>query len=159
MDVRDVTRVSSTVGMSFLGEIQQLVFDMRWFIALAIVLIVVDFKFGKEKSQIENIPFRKSRAVRQTVNKFIDYMCWLFFAAVMGKAFGSPYGVDVIFIAAVVMTVVCLIELDSIIDNYLVAKGYHAISLRTFIIALVKRKNKDIGEALDETLKDKEEKK
>ena len=157
VDARDLTRVATGAsGLTFLTELQLLVWDMRWFIAFAVVLIVVDFKFGKEKSQVHHIPFRRSRAVRRTVNKFLDYMCWLMFAGVMGRAFGEPYGIDKTMITAIAMTIACICELDSIFQNYFEAKGMK-FSFKDFVISLLKKKHKDVGEALDDSIQDGDE--
>ena len=130
-----------------------MVFDMRWFIILSIVLIAVDFKFGKENSLAHGVAFRRSRAVRRTVNKFIDYMCWLIFAAVLGQAFGEPYGINRLVISATVMIVACCIEVDSITQNYFESRGLDGVSLKGFLVSLAKKKDKDIGEALDDAIR------
>ena len=155
MDAREVTRVGTSVGLTFYAEIQVLIFDMRWLILLCVVLIFVDLKFGLENSQVHGIKWRRSRASRRTVNKFIDYMCWLMFAGVLGAAIGTPLGIDRIVIATVVMILACLNEVDSIIQNYCESRGIEDFSLRKLLISFARKKDKDLGDALDETLKDK----
>lgn len=154
---RDVTRASAGVGLSFIAEMQQLIYDMRWFLLLCVVLIVVDLKFGIENSQAHGELIRTSRALRRTVNKLIDYLCWLMFSAVFAEAFAVPFGVDIMPVAAGVMLLACFNEIDSILQNYHAARGQEGVSLIKFIVSLVKRKDKDVGAALEDTLKEKED--
>lgn len=158
MAARDVTRVSTSVGISFLEEMRVLIFDMRWMILFCVVLIIVDLKFGIENAQARGEAIRMSRAGRRTINKFIDYMCWLLFAGVLGEAIGTPFGFDRIVVADTVLILACVSEIDSIAQNYCEARGLEKFSLSKFFVSVVKKKNKDIGDALDETLnKDKKE--
>lgn len=154
---RDVTRVSAAVGLSFIEEMQAMMYDLRWLLLLCVVLIIADLKFGIENSQAHKEVIRASRAMRRTVNKFIDYLCWLMFSAVFAEAFAVPLGIDRMTVTVCVMLLACFNEIDSIVQNYHAARGIEGISLVHFFVNLVKRKNKDVGEALEETLKQKED--
>jgi Na+/H+ antiporter NhaD/arsenite permease-like protein len=156
MTGREVTRVATTGGLSFYAEAQSLFWDMRWLIALVVVLIVVDLKFGIENSLKQKEKIRKSRAVRRTVNKFVDYMCWLLFAGVLGLAIGEPIGVNHTVVSVVVMSLACLSEVDSIAQNFCEAHDYPVFSLKRFVFALIKRNKPDIGGALEEANNDSE---
>lgn len=154
---RDVTRTSAAVGLSFIEEMQAMMYDLRWLLLLCVVLIIADLKFGIEYATAHNEVIRASRAMRRTVNKFIDYLCWLMFSAVFAEAFAVPLGIDRMTVTVCVMLLACFNEIDSIVQNYHAARGIEGISLISFIVNLVKRKNKDVGEALEETLKQKED--
>lgn len=108
--------------------------QMLWFLLLAIVLIIGDLRFGiaAAKKRGENI--RPSRAVRRSLNKLVDYICWLSIATVVGINFGSVFGLPLL--SVIIMAVVCIIELSSIIDNYLEYKG---IKQKVNIIKLIAR--------------------
>ncbi len=146
---RDVARVSTGVGLSMLQELQMLVWSMRWFIALCVVLIVVDLVFGIEKAKVHNEQIRRSRAIRRTINKFIDYMCWLLFAGIFSMAFSVPFGIEPMTVAACAMLIACLSEVDSIYNNYADAHGKERFSITKFLVHIFKRKNSTIGSALE----------
>jgi hypothetical protein len=159
MTGREVTRVATTGGLSFFAEAQQLFWDMRWLIAFIIILIAVDLKFGIENSIKHGDKIRKSRAVRRTVNKFIDYMCWLLFAGVIGLAIGEPLGVSHTIVSVVIMLLACLSQIDSIAQNFCEAHDYPVFSVKRFLVSIAKTKKPEIANAIEESCKDKEEEK
>lgn len=122
--------------------------QMLWFLLLAIVLIIGDLRFGiaAAKKRGENI--RPSRAVRRSLNKLVDYICWLSIATVVGINFGSVFGLPLL--SVIIMAVVCIIELSSIIDNYLEYKG---IKQKVNIIKLIARifRRPDFEDVLEPT--------
>ena len=92
-----------------------------WFLILAIILILGDLRFGIAAAKKRGEHIRPSRAVRRSLNKLVDYICWLSIATVVGVNFGSVFGLPTL--SVIIMAVVCIIELSSIIDNYLEYKG------------------------------------
>lgn len=154
---RDVTRAATATGMTFMQEIQIVLYDVRWLILLCLVLIIADLKFGIENSIAHGEVIRTSRALRRTINKFIDYLCWLMFGVVFAEAFAVPLGIDYMTVTVCIMLLACFNEIDSIMQNYHAARGIEGVSLIKFVVSLIKKKNKDVGEALEETLKDKED--
>ena len=95
--------------------------QMLWFLILAIILILGDLRFGIAAAKKRGERIRPSRAVRRSINKLVDYICWLSIATVVGINFGTVF--DVPLLSVIIMAIVCLIELSSIIDNYLEYKG------------------------------------
>lgn len=92
-----------------------------WFLILAIILILGDLRFGIAAAKKRGEHIRPSRAVRRSLNKLVDYICWLSIATVVGVNFGSVFGFPTL--SVIIMAVVCIIELSSIVDNYLEYKG------------------------------------
>jgi hypothetical protein len=92
-----------------------------WFLILAIILILGDLRFGIAAAKKRGEHIRPSRAVRRSLNKLVDYICWLSIATVVGVNFGSVFGLPLL--SVIIMAVVCVIELSSIVDNYLEYKG------------------------------------
>ena len=107
---------------------------MLWFLILAIILILGDLRFGIAAAKKREEKIRPSRAVRRSLNKLVDYICWLSIATVVGVNFGSVFGLPLL--SVIIMAVVCIIEMSSIIDNYLEYKG---IKKKVNIIKLIAR--------------------
>lgn len=105
-----------------------------WFLLLAVILILGDLRFGIAAAQKRGEKIRPSRAVRRSLNKLVDYICWLSIATVVGINFGSVFGLPLL--SVIIMAVVCIIEMSSIIDNYLEYKG---IKKKINIIKLIAR--------------------
>ena len=109
--------VTASVLSPFIEGWQQ----MLWFLILAIILILGDLRFGIAAAKKRGERIRPSRAVRRSINKLVDYICWLSIATVVGINFGTVF--DVPLLSVIIMAIVCIIELSSIIDNYLEYKG------------------------------------
>ena len=108
--------------------------QMLWFLVMAIILILGDLRFGIAAARKRDEKIRPSRAVRRSLNKLVDYICWLSIATVVGVNFGSVFGLPLL--SVIIMAVVCIIEMSSIIDNYLEYKG---IKQKVNIIKLIAR--------------------
>ena len=91
-----------------------------WLI-VALALIFGDLWFGIKASIKRGEKIRSSRAVRRTINKMVDYICWVSIAWVLGASFGRIFGVPLL--AAIIMVIVCTVELGSIFDNYFEYRG------------------------------------
>ena len=94
---------------------------LKWFLLLGFVLILADLRFGILAAKKRGEKIRVSRATRRTVNKMIDYLCWIFVAGAMGKAFGIPF--DVPILPSIVLLVVYGCEINSCYGNYFEAHG------------------------------------
>lgn len=93
---------------------------VAWLI-VAIILILVDLRFGISAAKQRGEQVRISRAARRTINKLIDYICWISVAWVLGGSFGKVF--DIPLLAAIIMLVVCAVEVSSIFDNFFEARG------------------------------------
>lgn len=135
-----------TVGI--LGEYTQILHDLRWMIVLAIILILSDLWFGISASRVQGIEIRKSRAGRRTLNKVIDYICYVLLGAVLGKAIGEPYGMDPIIVSITVMVLCYCFEVDSIYGHICEIHGIKKkYSIWKILFKLLTFKFKDLGEA------------
>ncbi len=128
--------------------------QMLWFLILAVILILGDLRFGIAAAKKRGEKIRPSRAVRRSLNKLVDYICWLSIATVVGVNFGSVFGLPLL--SVIIMAVVCIIEMSSIIDNYLEYKG---IKKKVNVIKLIARIFKkpeleDVLEPAEETQKE-----
>lgn len=93
---------------------------LPWLI-LAIVLLLVDLRFGIKAAEVRGESIRRSRAVRRSINKLVDYICWISIAWLFGLTFGQVF--DIPIITYIVLTVIYRIEVQSIVDNYFEYKG------------------------------------
>lgn len=135
-----------TVGI--LGECTQILYDLRWMIVLAIILILSDLWFGVSASRIQGIEIRKSRAGRRTLNKLVDYICYILLGAVIGKAIGEPYGVDPIEVSITIIILCYCFEIDSIYGHICEIHGIKKkYSIWKILFKLLTFKFKDLGEA------------
>ncbi len=106
---------------SYLAWATDFIYPMRWFLIAAFALTLADLKFGIDASRHRGEPIRKSRAVRRTFNKIIDYLCWILVATSFGEAFGTPFGIPIL--PALVLLVVYGCEINSCFNNYFESHG------------------------------------
>jgi hypothetical protein len=136
----------SMIGL--FGECTQIIYDLRWMILLAIILILSDLWFGISASRVQDIVIRKSRAGRRTLNKLVDYICYILLGAVIGKAIGEPYGVDPIGVSITIMILCYCFEIDSIYGHICEIHGIKKrYSIWRILFKLLTLKFKDVGEA------------
>lgn len=91
------------------------------FLFLAILLIAIDSRFGILASKKRGETIRTSRAIRRAINKFVDYICWITLAGMLGQTFGVAFHIPLL--SLIVLLVVYTIELSSIFNNYFFYKG------------------------------------
>ena len=104
-----------------LAPIMEQFYSLRYFFLLLPVLIIVDLVFGVKAAKVRGERIKRSRAVKRTINKFVDYVCWLLLAGSLGLVFGEPFHIPILPI--VVMAIVVSIELESCVVNYFEYKG------------------------------------
>lgn len=91
------------------------------FIILAIVLIVVDSRFGVAAARKRGEKIRPSRKWRRATNKLVDYICWVTLAGMFGQAFGEVLGIPIL--SGLILLLVYGIEITSCFNNYFEYKG------------------------------------
>lgn len=118
MDERNV--INGIVAVAF-SELLGFLYPLRFFLLAGVVLILVDLRFGIEAAKARKEKIRKSRAGRRTINKMVDYLCWILLAGALDKAFGVPF--DIPLLPALVLLVVYGFEINSCYSNYFEAQG------------------------------------
>lgn len=154
----------------FGAEAISMIADTRWMMLAIFLCVVADFWYGwgesakryalaKEKGNevlMSQYKWRTSRALRRSMNKVIDYIIWLAVGMFIGIAILRPLGVDYIFGAVFATAVSVGCEFISILGHFLYLRGVKVEKktitgfLKAVIIAFLKRKNRDVGEAIEE---------
>ena len=104
-----------------LAPIMEQFYSLRYFFILLPILLAADLLFGIKAAGVRKERVKRSRAVKRTLNKFVDYVCWLLLAGALGLVFGEPFHIPILPI--VVMAIVVSIELESCVVNYFEYKG------------------------------------
>ena len=163
------------------GEMVGVAFELRYMIILSVVLILADFWWGHSETMkryceardagnamlMEKFKWHKSRAIRRTANKVVDYVTYLLVGAFFGLAITEPMGWgNHIYAAIIGLGIGCLAEIASIVGHYCYVKfgvEIKVVDVWKWLVRLVANifriKGKEIGDALDQTMnpKDKEE--
>ena len=168
--------VWATIGQ----ELMSVCFELRYMVILSFVLIVADFWWGHsesskryhhalqehDKTLMEKYKWHKSRAERRSANKAVDYLTYLLVGAFLGLAVTEPMGIcGHVFTAAIALGLGCACEVASIVGHILYVKLGVEVRVSDvwrlvcrFFVNLIKIKNHDIGEAVDNTINDKYDK-
>lgn len=152
------------------SELVGIITDARWMLLAITVCVLADFRYGwgesskrykkaKEKGDkivMAQYKWRTSRAMRRTVNKLIDYFMWVTLGMFFGWAILKPLGVDHVMGGVVATAVAIACEAKSFCGHFFYLHGIKIEEksvkgfLRAFVVAFAKRKNEDLGEALEE---------
>ena len=133
----------------FLSGLLEALTPLKWFALCGLILIVADLRFGIMASKKRGETIRTSRAIRRSVNKLIDYTCWVLLATALEHTFGIPFHMPLL--PTLVMLVVYGVELDSIFKNYF---EYRDIKAKVSILNFFKKKI-DIIEVEEDKTNDK----
>lgn len=105
----------------FLSETMDFLLPLKWLGLLALMLIFADLRFGVLASKKRGEEVRFSRAIRRTMNKIVDYICWLLLAGAIAKALGNSF--DIHLLDEVILMVIFGVEINSCFSNYFEANG------------------------------------
>lgn len=114
-----ISGTTAAIFSSFVDGFENLII---WFV-VAFVLVLADLKFGVQAAIKRGEKIRGSRVIRRTINKMVDYICWISIALALDNSFGKAFEIHLL--AAIIMLIVCSIEISSIFDNYFEYKGLH----------------------------------
>nr|DAK08405.1 MAG TPA: holin [Caudoviricetes sp.] len=160
--------------VAFGSELAGILTDARWMLLAITVCVLADFRYGwgesskrykraKEKGDkivMAQYKWRTSRAVRRTVNKLIDYIVWVTIGMTLGFAVLQPLGVDYMLGGVIATAVAIACEAKSFCGHFFYLHGIKIEEksvkgfLKAFVVAFAKRKNADMGEALEDAFED-----
>ena len=138
---------------SFIGEIKEVVFELRWMLAFIIVMIVADFVLGIIDSVVKRgEDFRFSRAGRRTMCKFIEYNSYLVLGFMLGMAILQPAGICSYTISAMCgLGLAIVFEFDSIMEHICVIHGIkNKVSIKRLLVGYIKKKYNAAGEIIEQ---------
>lgn len=167
----------------FYSEITKMVLDSRWILIAVVLCCILDFRFGvkesskrkeaadKEKNTMlsDLYRFHRSRAIRRTVNKFVDYVLLMMVFEALGTAFLPYVGVPYIYGAWAGGLIACGCELSSAGGHFLYihgvevekrnTKGHILAFAKALAVAFARQKGGDqIGEAVEDAFNEAENK-
>lgn len=125
----------------FLSEFFAFLTPLKWLAFCGIILIIADLRFGIMASKKRGEKIRTSRAIRRSVNKLIDYTCWVLLACALEHTFAEPFHIPLL--PTLVMLIVYGVEIDSIFSNYF---EYRDINIKVSIVEFIKKKIGDLFE-------------
>ena len=147
------------IATLFGAELIGVLFSLRWVILFIVALVITDFWSGLTASvKVRKEDFRLSRALRRTIVKFLEYINFIVFGLLLAKACLEPFGIGTDLTGgAIGAACALLIEFDSIYGHICDLHGIsNRLSVKRIFVAWLKRKNEDLGEAVDEAIKEKE---
>lgn len=124
---------------------------IKWLALCGIILVFCDLRFGVMAAKTRGEKIRKSRAMRRTINKLVDYTCWILLSVGIEFAFGVSLHIPLI--PVFVMLVIYGIELNSVFQNYF---DYRHINAKVNIFNWFKKKGADIIEVEEKEKEDKQ---
>ena len=125
----------------FLSEFFAFLTPLKWLAFCGIILIIADLRFGIMASKKRGEKIRTSRAIRRSINKLIDYICWVLLACALEHTFAVPFHIPLM--PTLVMLIVYGVEIDSIFSNYF---EYRDINIKVSIVEFIKKKIGDLFE-------------
>lgn len=168
------TRAISIVLMG--NELSTIIYDSRWLLLVITLCVAADFRYGWGESRkryeharrggdkivMSQYRWRTSRAVRRTMNKLIDYLMWVSLGVFTGMAVLKPVGIDYMMggVAATAIAICC--EAKSFFGHFFYLHGIRVEErsvkgfMKAFVVAFAKRKNPDVGKALEDAFEEKD---
>lgn len=145
---------------SFICEIKQVVFELRWMLAFVVAMIIADFVLGIIDSVVKRgEDFRFSRAGRRTMCKFIEYNSYLVIGFMLGIAILQPVGICSYTVSAMCgLGLAFVFEFDSIMEHICIIHGIkNRISIKRILVGYIKKKYNTAGELIEEVTKENKE--
>lgn len=153
------------------SEMVSILTDARWMLLLILLCVIADFRFGWGESHkryneakkigndvlMDKYKWHTSRAWRRTMNKLMDYVVWVTMGMIMGMVALKPFGLEYTYGGlAATLIIVLMCELPSAFGHFFYLHGVQVekktISgfIKALVVAFAKRKDEDVGEALED---------
>lgn len=148
--------VGKALGITVMsGELTTLIYDLRWAVLLCGALIIADLWLGCRSASAEGKEVRKSRAIRRTANKFVDYLMYMLVAAMIGMVVEQIGWWSHTNVALCGILLGCFCEIESILGHWARLHGF-TFSIRKVILRFISTKSKDVADIINEEIKNDE---
>lgn len=137
------------VGMALLLDIKQGLFELRWCILFLAFLIIADLYFGIRESKQKRRIIRRSRALRRSLNKFMDYMFALCFVLVLNIIF-IQHNINIPYFSLIAFALISIFELESVVNHWLVLHDRKRIHFKKLFKSILKHKRKDLSDIVED---------
>lgn len=149
--------VGKALGITVMsGELTTLIYDLRWAVLLCGALIIADLWLGCRSASAEGKEVRKSRAIRRTANKFVDYLMYMLVAAMIGMVVEQIGWWSHTNVALCGILLGCFCEIESILGHWARLHGF-TFSIRKVILRFISTKSKDVADIINEEIDNKHE--
>lgn len=118
---------------------QQFFISLLPFFLVMFVLVIADLRFGIRAARYRKERIKISTAGRRTINKFIDYSCWICLAVLFDHVITTPLSIPCFKLA--VLLLVFGLEIESCFTNFLEARG---LKLKISLLPFIRRQTKQI---------------
>lgn len=135
--------------LGFIKSARDFLIPIKTLMLFCAVCIIADLVLGLAESEKKGIKIRSSRAMRRTLVKSGEYLSLCLLAGVLQMMFAEAH-ITFPYFSLVVGIGICLYELHSIINHWLVLHDRKEINLMKFLTIFLKRKNKVLGELSEE---------
>ena len=114
-------RLITTIIMSFLEDLYS---PLRWFMVLAFVLVLFDWRWGIKAAKKRGEKVRTSSAGRRAINKMVDYFCWITIAGIINNMFEIQLEImNIPIVQLGLLILIYSLELGSCYSNYFESRG------------------------------------
>lgn len=113
--------VNGGIKMVVLAALAEFMSPLIWFFVLALVIAPLDTKWGIAAARRNGEHVCVGRAITKTLNKMVNFACWIVLAGALGKVLEPicrPY-----FIHIAALALIYIREINSCYRNYFVSKG------------------------------------
>lgn len=160
-NVRGMTHSAgnATIATLYSEQVIPFLLQASWLLTLPLIIVLTDCWFGIRESKQQGKTIRFSGAGWKTLRKLLDYYTLLSLGFVIAHILPSAIHLTIQEICFYSILLPSFFDLCSIVGHILNIKGIKKpyVNGVKFLVLLVKKKNLDIGEALEESLEDKKQ--
>lgn len=135
--------------LGFLESVRDFLIPIKPLMLFCALCIITDLVFGIAESYKKGIKVRSSRAMRRTLVKGGEYLCFCLLAGSIQMMITDAHLTFPLF-SLIVGSCICCYEISSIINHWLVLHDRKEINFRRLLTIFLKRKNKVLGELSEE---------